>query len=336
MAVAGKPACGASRWLLTTRCPPLSWLGVVRGRVGSSQQQFGLRHVAFAPLPLLAALADQKFVVLGAGSAGLGVVSMIAQGEPPPFLSGVHEAEACMMCGCCPVMFGVEGWKRRPTRRLGLWLAAEPQGHPRYPTPPYHPPGMVKHGLSPEEAASRFYVLDARGLITRQVRRRRHRTQRCSCTIIGVSFEGSHQWVRMFRTVCFSSQLFPFPPQRLGLEAHVKPFARRDESPGAACVCVAVVVCLGGKGGEEARLEAALFDLFLEVGSLLQVDLGPLLCCRGRAVPGRRAASEAHGTDRPGRRGAPVHARSTQARRGSGWKEEHRAEGRARRQAAAA
>ncbi|PSC74934.1 malic enzyme [Micractinium conductrix] len=53
------------------------------------------------------ALADQKFVVLGAGSAGMGVVSMIAQ-------------------------------------------------------------GMVKHGLSPQEAASRFYVLNHHGLITEQ------------------------------------------------------------------------------------------------------------------------------------------------------------------------
>lgn len=34
------------------------------------------------PPPTRAALADQKFVVLGAGSAGMGVVSMIAQGEP--------------------------------------------------------------------------------------------------------------------------------------------------------------------------------------------------------------------------------------------------------------
>jgi hypothetical protein len=37
------------------------------------------KNVAMLALP--AALADQKFVVLGAGSAGMGVVSMIAQGE---------------------------------------------------------------------------------------------------------------------------------------------------------------------------------------------------------------------------------------------------------------
>lgn len=52
------------------------------------------------------ALADQSFVVLGAGSAGMGVVSMIAQ-------------------------------------------------------------GMVKQGLSPDEAASRFYILDSCGLVTK-------------------------------------------------------------------------------------------------------------------------------------------------------------------------
>ena len=31
---------------------------------------------------------------------------------------------------------------------------------------------MVKHGLSPEEAAARFWVLDHNGLITTQVKRR--------------------------------------------------------------------------------------------------------------------------------------------------------------------
>ncbi|EFN53662.1 hypothetical protein CHLNCDRAFT_136414 [Chlorella variabilis] len=71
------------------------------------------------------ALADQKFVVLGAGSAGMGVVSMIAQ-------------------------------------------------------------GMVKQGLSPEEASSRFHVLDHHGHITHK---------------------------------------------RPNLEPHVRPFARKDDSP---------------------------------------------------------------------------------------------------------
>lgn len=81
---------------------------------------YGAMAVAGKPA---SALADQKFVVLGAGSAGMGVVSMIAQ-------------------------------------------------------------SMVKQGLSPEEAAARFYVLDHHGLITQK---------------------------------------------REGLEAHVRPFARRDE-----------------------------------------------------------------------------------------------------------
>ena len=53
------------------------------------------------------ALTEQSFVVLGAGSAGMGVVSMIAQ-------------------------------------------------------------AMVKYGLSPEEAAARFYILDSKGLVTAQ------------------------------------------------------------------------------------------------------------------------------------------------------------------------
>jgi hypothetical protein len=34
---------------------------------------------------------------------------------------------------------------------------------------PSPPAGMVKQGLSPEEAASRFYVLDHHGLITQKV-----------------------------------------------------------------------------------------------------------------------------------------------------------------------
>jgi len=37
-------------------------------------------HLPIFPASL-AALADQKFVVLGAGSAGMGVVSMIAQSK---------------------------------------------------------------------------------------------------------------------------------------------------------------------------------------------------------------------------------------------------------------
>lgn len=53
------------------------------------------------------AITEQKFVVVGAGSAGMGVISMIAQ-------------------------------------------------------------GMVDHGLSPEQAAANFWVLDNRGLITAQ------------------------------------------------------------------------------------------------------------------------------------------------------------------------
>lgn len=62
-----------------------------------------LAHCAPHPLPPPAALADQKFVVLGAGSAGMGVVSMIAQASCP--LSG--PSTAATAAACCPAVWAL-------------------------------------------------------------------------------------------------------------------------------------------------------------------------------------------------------------------------------------
>jgi malic enzyme len=123
-----------------------------------------------SPLPTLpclcpAALADQRFVVLGAGSAGMGVVSMIAASESgrwpaclPACIAQQETASASAHCMPSP----------RAAHSVQLPRPAHP---PSTAIPaPACPAGMVKQGLSPSEAAARFYVLDQNGLITHQAR----------------------------------------------------------------------------------------------------------------------------------------------------------------------
>ena len=131
---------------------------------------------------------------------------------------------------------------------------------------------MVKQGLSAEEAASRFYVLDHHGLITAQVHAAAYRLAPgagrgagpfarlarsgerqavgpppdgmdahalCAAAALRPAWRRARSSARPFRAArrpvpkgCTPPALCH--PQRSGLEAHVKPFARKDsESKGA-------------------------------------------------------------------------------------------------------
>ena len=84
------------------------------------------------------ALADQSFVVLGAGSAGMGVVRMIAQGE-----------RVCVVCVC--VWWRVGGGHGVASCRLPPTRTSSPPAHP--PThPPTHLPTPPSHTQPPMHA----------------------------------------------------------------------------------------------------------------------------------------------------------------------------------------
>ncbi len=146
------------------------------------------------------AIKDQRVVVVGAGSAGMGVVSMIAAGpalyhQPHGMLWGmlwdvllqisrtnshstgaleggvlksVHMSDSLhgQAAFACPVRHRSSP-RRRPDptsrTRMHAWhVSSQPCGGPIAGARA----GMVKHGLSAEATARTFWILDAGGLIT--------------------------------------------------------------------------------------------------------------------------------------------------------------------------
>jgi hypothetical protein len=143
----------------------------------------------------------------------------------------------------CPV-----GQRRRPARRRCLALVHHRHTHPTHPAP------SCRHGQAWPVARGRRLPLLCAG------RTWPHHAAGAAPRLSSLFCPLCSSLCRKRRLGCF---LLP-PLQRAGLEAHVKPFARRDESPGALVASSAalswefVCVCVHWGGGGGGAAAAAL------------------------------------------------------------------------------